>query len=125
MKFSYQKYSFIDAYKSNSKYNKLSTAVNNFIQEYKEYTFKDSMMQNLMVYIKSKSFLDQERTVRFAIDLKKCNNEDKFVLELANDLYKNVIVSYDAYARQNSHVRHDEDKITTMQDFIKDNNSWK
>ena len=44
---------------------------------------------------------------------------------LANDLYKNVIVSYDAYARQNSHVRHDEDKITTMQDFIKDNNSWK
>ena len=75
MKFSYQKYSFIDAYESNSKYNKLSTAVNNFIREYEEYTFKDSIMQNWMVYIKSKSFLDQERTVRFAIDLKKCINE--------------------------------------------------
>lgn len=50
MKFNYQKYSFIDAYKSNSRYNKLSTAVNNFIKEYKEYTFKDSIMQNWMVY---------------------------------------------------------------------------
>ena len=106
MKFSYQKYSFIDAYESNSKYNKLSTAVNNFIQEYKEYTFKDSMMQNWMVYIKSKSFLDQERTVRFAIDLKKCINEDKFVLELSTNLYRDVITALDLYSNSNSHVKY-------------------
>ena len=120
MKFSYQKYSFIDAYESNSRYNKLSTAVNNFIQEYKEYTFKDSIMQNWMVYIKSKSFLDQERTVRFAIDLKKCNNEDKFVLELSTNLYRDVITALDLYSNSNSHVKYfDLEDRYSPSDFLR------